>query len=54
MLGSKAITVTDLANFDFKLADIALFSAGGAISAEFAPKAGESGCVVIDNTTFQI
>ena len=51
MLGSKAITVTDLANFDFKLADIALFSAGGAISAEFAPKAGESGCVVIDNTS---
>ena len=51
MLGSKAITVTDLANFDFKLADIALFSAGGAISAEFAPKAGDSGCVVIDNTS---
>ena len=51
MLGSKAITVTDLANFDFKLADIALFSAGGAISAEFAPKAGDSDCVVIDNTS---
>ena len=51
MLGSKAITVTDLANFDFKLADIALFSAGGAISAQFAPKAGESSCVVIDNTS---
>jgi aspartate-semialdehyde dehydrogenase len=51
MLGSKAITVTDLANFDFKLADIALFSAGGAISAEYAPKAGESSCVVIDNTS---
>ena len=51
MLGSKAITVTDLANFDFKLADIALFSAGGAISAKFAPKVGQSGCVVIDNTS---
>ena len=51
MLGSKAITVTDLANFDFKLADIALFSAGGAISAQYAPKAGESSCVVIDNTS---
>ena len=38
-------------NFDFKLADIALFSAGGAISAEYAPKAGESSCVVIDNTS---
>ena len=52
MLGSKAITVTDLKNFDFSLADIALFSAGGAISAEFAPKAGESDCVVIDNTSY--
>jgi len=51
MLGSKAITVSDLANFDFSLADIALFSAGGAISAEFAPKAGASDCVVIDNTS---
>ena len=38
MLGSKAITVTDLANFDFKLADIALFSAGGAISARICTK----------------
>ena len=51
MLGSKAITVTDLAKFDFSLADIALFSAGGAISARFAPMAGESSCVVIDNTS---
>ena len=51
MLGSKAITVSDLANFDFSLADIALFSAGGAISSEFAPKAGASDCVVIDNTS---
>ena len=51
MLGSKAITVSDLANFDFSLADIALFSAGAAISSEFAPKAGASDCVVIDNTS---
>jgi aspartate-semialdehyde dehydrogenase len=42
--------VEDLANFDFKRADIGLFSAGSEISAEFAPKAGAAGCIVIDNT----
>ena len=40
-----------MAEFDFSLADIGLFSAGGSISKEFAPKAGAAGCVVIDNTS---
>ncbi|MBO0478401.1 aspartate-semialdehyde dehydrogenase [Vagococcus fluvialis] len=31
--------------------DIALFSAGGSISQEFAPEAVKRGCVVIDNTS---
>ena len=31
--------------------EIALFSAGGSISAEFAPYAAEAGAVVIDNTS---
>lgn len=44
------ITVKDLADFDFSQVQIGLFSAGGAISADYAPKAGEAGCVVIDNT----
>jgi aspartate-semialdehyde dehydrogenase len=43
--------VEDLATFDFSRADIALFSAGAEISAEFAPKAARAGCVVIDNTS---
>lgn len=43
--------VEDLAHFDFADADIALFSAGGAISAEYAPKAAAAGCIVIDNTS---
>ena len=30
---------------------IALFSAGGSVSAEYAPKAAAAGCVVIDNTS---
>ncbi len=47
----KNITVTDLAEFDFSQAQIGLFSAGGSISEEYAPKAGAAGCVVIDNTS---
>lgn len=43
--------VEDLASFDFSRADIALFSAGSEISAEYAPKAAAAGCVVIDNTS---
>ncbi|WP_286873289.1 aspartate-semialdehyde dehydrogenase [Idiomarina sp. UBA4520] len=38
-------------DFDWSNADIAFFSAGGSISREFAPKAAEAGCVVIDNTS---
>jgi len=47
----KTIRVQNLAEFDFSTAHIGLFSAGGAISAEFAPKAAAAGCVVIDNTS---
>jgi aspartate-semialdehyde dehydrogenase len=47
----KAIRVTDLAEFDFSQAQIGLFSAGGSISEEYAPKAAAAGCVVIDNTS---
>jgi aspartate-semialdehyde dehydrogenase len=45
------LVVKDLAEFDFSTVQIGLFSAGGSISREFAPKAAESGCVVIDNTS---
>ena len=45
------VTVKNLADFDFSQADIALFSAGGSVSAEFAPQAAAAGCVVIDNTS---
>lgn len=47
----KHYVVEDLAEFDFTKAEIGLFSAGGHISAEFAPKAAAAGCVVIDNTS---
>jgi aspartate-semialdehyde dehydrogenase len=45
------VRVTDLSEFDFSTAQIGLFSAGGTISEEFAPKAAEAGCIVIDNTS---
>jgi len=47
----KSVTVTDLAEFDFSQAQIGLFSAGGSISEEYAPKAAAAGCVVVDNTS---
>ena len=49
--GDKQLVVEDLAEFDFSKVQIGLFSAGGSISAEYAPKAAAAGCVVIDNTS---
>ncbi len=45
------ITVQPLDKFDFSGYDYALFSPGGTVSAEYAPKAASQGCVVIDNTS---
>jgi len=45
------LSVSDLADFDFSQVKIALFSAGGSVSAEYAPKAAAAGAVVIDNTS---
>ena len=47
----KSVTVQNLETFDFNQVQIGLFSAGGSISAEFAPKAAAAGCIVIDNTS---
>ena len=47
----KSIVVQDLSTFDFSQAQIGLFSAGGSVSADYAPKAAAAGCVVIDNTS---
>ena len=51
MFNGKSVRVTDLAEFDFSQAHIGLFSAGGSISEEYAPKAAAAGCVVVDNTS---
>ncbi len=45
------VMVRDLAGFDPAGVDIALFSAGGAISKEYAPKFAAAGAVVIDNSS---
>ncbi|MBT3490630.1 MAG: aspartate-semialdehyde dehydrogenase [Gammaproteobacteria bacterium] len=46
----ESLKVGDLSTFDFSQVQIAFFSAGGAVSAEYAPRAAEAGCIVIDNT----
>ncbi len=51
LFNGKSIAVDNLAEFDFSKAQIGLFSAGGSISADFAPKAAAAGCIVIDNTS---
>lgn len=49
--GKKSLAVQDVAEFDFREADIAFFSAGGEVSKQYAPEAAAAGCIVIDNTS---
>ena len=48
----KHISCELLDDYDFSSCDIALFSAGGSVSEQFASIAGAAGCVVIDNTSY--
>lgn len=50
-LKGKEYTVEELTHDSFKGVDIALFSAGGARSREFAPSAVKAGAVVVDNSS---
>ncbi len=45
------LTVQELTHECFKGFDLALFSAGGGTSQEFAPSAAKLGCVVVDNSS---
>ena len=47
----QAHTVEELTADSFDDLDIALFSAGGSISKQYAPIAAEKGCVVVDNSS---
>jgi aspartate-semialdehyde dehydrogenase len=47
----KDVLVENLEEFDFSKVQIGLFSPGASVSAIYAPRAGEAGCVVVDNTS---
>jgi len=47
----REIDVIDAETFDFARAQVGLFSAGGDVSAKYAPRAAAAGCVVVDNTS---
>jgi aspartate-semialdehyde dehydrogenase len=49
--GDREVVVEDTATADFSGLDIALFSAGGATSREYAPLVAAAGAVVIDNSS---
>ncbi len=51
MFRGEEYTVNELTKNSFSGIDIALFSAGGSISKEFAPIAARAGCIVIDNSS---
>jgi aspartate-semialdehyde dehydrogenase len=49
--GNMRLKAQDLSTFDFSGTDYALFSAGGSVSEEYAPRAAAAGAIVIDNTS---
>ena len=49
--GEQSLKVLELDSYDFTGVAIALFSAGGSISAVHAPRAAAAGAIVIDNTS---
>ena len=49
--GDKILKVKALDTYDFSDTDICLMSAGGETSKEWSPRIGQSGCVVIDNSS---
>ena len=51
MFKGKSLPVEDLEQFDFSKVQIGLFSPGASVSAIYAPRAGEAGCIVVDNTS---
>jgi aspartate-semialdehyde dehydrogenase len=49
--GETTLKVKSLEDYDFRGTDIALFSAGGSVSAKWGPKVAAAGAVVIDNSS---
>ena len=51
VFNDQETTVEELTTDSFSDIDIALFSAGGGTSEQFAPIAAKAGCVVVDNSS---
>ena len=49
--GDDELVVQEMTRESFRGVNLALFSAGGATSLEYAPHAVASGCVVVDNSS---
>ncbi|MEN2494975.1 MAG: Aspartate-semialdehyde dehydrogenase 2 [Hyphomicrobiaceae bacterium hypho_1] len=49
--GTRKLKCHDLQTFDFNKCDLALMSAGGTVSRNYATKIGATGCLVIDNSS---
>ncbi len=49
--GDKTLRCRDLDSFDFAGIDFCLMSAGSAVSKEWSPRIGATGCMVIDNSS---
>ena len=49
--GERTLKVRALDHHDFSQSDIAILSAGGSLSKEWAPKIAAAGCYVIDNSS---
>lgn len=48
---NKSYWVEEVQSFDFSQVQLALFSAGASVSAQYVPLATQAGCIVIDNTS---
>ncbi len=49
--GDKTLKTKDLDTYDFEGTDIALFAIGSEATKTYAPRAADSGCLVIDNSS---
>jgi aspartate-semialdehyde dehydrogenase len=50
-IGGEDVTVVELKSGNIEGFDIAIFSAGGSVSAEWAPKFAAAGAIVVDNSS---
>ncbi len=49
--GDEQLDIQELKEDSFRSVDLALFSAGGSVSRQYAPIASDAGCTVVDNSS---